>query len=232
MTSPVIPSIDIEGGRAVKRVRGRRGEYVFVGNPLELARRFRRAGLVHVVDLDGAEAGRPVNVAVVEAISRALERRCQLGGGLRSEESIQWALANCNVAVLGSLPFREPRLFAEAAGRYRDSLAVSLDVRRDVVMVDGWKRAALPLSEALARLSGHGVFAALIVTSIDVEGTGAGFRAPAVSVNRMRELARRLYYAGGVRTCRDVEEALRAGFDGVIVGYSLYRGDLSECASF
>jgi phosphoribosylformimino-5-aminoimidazole carboxamide ribotide isomerase len=230
MTSPVIPSIDIEGGRAVKRVRGRRGEYVFVGNPLELARRFRRAGLVHVVDLDGAEAGRPVNVAVVEAVSRLLGGRCQLGGGLRSEESILWALENCKTAVVGSLPFTEPRLFAEIAGKYGSRLAVSIDVWRDVVMINGWRRATAPLGEALTRLRDHGVFAALIVTSIDVEGTGAGFRAPAVSANRMRELARRLYYAGGVRTCKDVEEALRAGFDGVIVGYALYRGDLRECA--
>ncbi|ACB39113.1 1-(5-phosphoribosyl)-5-[(5-phosphoribosylamino)methylideneamino] imidazole-4-carboxamide isomerase [Pyrobaculum neutrophilum] len=227
----IIPSIDIEGGRAVKRVQGRRGEYIFVGDPLELARRFSRADLVHVVDLDGAEAGRPVNTSIVEKVARELGGRCQLGGGLRSAEAVEWALSLCRYAVVGSMPFKNPSLFASVAARYRSRLVVSLDVRGGFVVTDGWTKAAATPEEAAAAIKPHGPLAALVITSVDVEGTGAGFRLP-VDLAKLRDVAARLYYAGGVNSCVDVEKALKAGFDGVIVGYALYRGDLKNCAGF
>jgi phosphoribosylformimino-5-aminoimidazole carboxamide ribotide isomerase len=227
----IIPSIDIEGGRAVKRVLGRRGEYVYVGDPLALAERFKKAPFVHVVDLDGAEAGRPVNVSVVEKVAEILGGRCQLGGGLRSEEAVKWALSICQVAVVGTMPFKQPELFRVVAAKYGSRLAASLDIRRGRVAVEGWREALAPVEEALEVLRQAGRLAALIVTAVDVEGTGAGFR-PAVDTAPLREVAERVYYAGGVRTCDDVEAALRAGFDGVIVGYALYRGDLKKCVDF
>jgi len=226
----IIPSIDIEGGRAVKRVQGRRGEYVFVGDPLELASRFSKAPLVHVVDLDGAEAGRPVNVRTIEAVAKALGGRCQVGGGLRDEASIGWALGICKYAVVGTLPFKNPALFQRVAALYRSRLVASLDYRRDVVLVDGWRSEGAPLGQAVEHLRRLGPFGGLVVTAVEVEGTGAGV-ALEVAASALREVAERLYYAGGVKNCRDVEKVLKAGFDGVIVGYALYRGDLKECLS-
>jgi len=227
----IIPSIDIEGGRAVKRVLGKRGEYVFVGDPLVLAERFKKAPLVHVVDLDGAEAGLPVNVAAVEKVAEVLGGRCQLGGGLRSEEAVGWALSLCQVAVVGTLPFRQPDVFRDIAGKYRSRLAASLDIKGGRVVVEGWREAAASVEEAVAALSRFGRLAAVIVTAVDVEGTGAGFRL-GINTAPLREVADRLYYAGGVKSCGDVEAALQAGFDGVIVGYALYRGDLRGCLDF
>ena len=227
----IIPSIDVEGGRAVKRVMGRRGHYVFVGDPIALAERFKKAPLVHVVDLDGAEAGRPVNVAVVEKVAEVLGGRCQLGGGIRSEEALRWALSMCRVAVVGTLPFRRPDLFRTVAERYGPRLAVSLDVRGDKVAVEGWREEAVHVEEAVEMLRRFGRLAAVIVTAVDVEGTGGGFRL-GFDVAPLREVAERLYYAGGVKSCGDVEAALQAGFDGVIVGYALYKGDLKGCADF
>ena len=226
----IIPSIDIEGGRAVKRVMGRRGHYVFVGDPIALAERFKKASLVHVVDLDGAEAGKPVNVAVVEKVAEVLGGRCQLGGGIRSEEVLRWALSICQVAVVGTMPFKQPELFQMLAAKYGDRLAASLDVRQGRVAVEGWREAAASVEEALNILRRFGKLAAVIVTAVDVEGTGAGF--VGFDVAPLRDVAERIYYAGGIKSCRDVQTALNAGFDGVIVGYALYRGDLRNCADF
>lgn len=226
----IIPSIDLEGGRAVKRIQGVRGRYVYTGDPVELARKFRKAPLVHVVDLDGAEAGRPVNVEVVKAVSETLEGRCQLGGGLRSPEHIEWALSACRYAVVGSLPFKSPELFGEAAARFGRRLVVSLDFRGGRVLVSGWREAAVTVAEAVEVLRRHAPYAAVVVTAVEVEGTGLG--TVEVDVAPLRDLADRLYYAGGIKTCRDVERALAAGFDGVIVGYALYKGDLSQCVDY
>ncbi|MCI4465022.1 MAG: 1-(5-phosphoribosyl)-5-[(5-phosphoribosylamino)methylideneamino] imidazole-4-carboxamide isomerase [Thermoproteus sp.] len=220
----VIPSIDLEGGKAVKRVRGRRGEYVFVGDPLELARRFSRAPLIHVVDLDGAERGTPANLDVVAAISNVVEGTCQLGGGLRDLASVAKALDLCDYAVLGTLPFTAPRIFEEIARSFPGRLVVSLDVLEGWVMGGGWTAKLLRLEDAVRQLEGFDL-AAAIYTSIDVEGTGAG---PLIAdVEALRRVARRIYYAGGVSNCAHLASLKRAGFDGVIVGYALYRGDLS-----
>ena len=226
----IIPSIDIEGGRAVKRVMGRRGHYVFVGDPIALAERFKKAPLIHVVDLDGAETGRLVNVAVVEKVAEVLGGRCQLGGGIRSEEALRWALSICQVAVVGTMPFKQPELFQMLAAKYGDRLAASLDVRQGRVAVEGWREAAASVEEALNILRRFGKLAAVIVTAVDVEGTGVGF--VGFDVAPLRDVAERIYYAGGIKSCRDVQTALNAGFDGVIVGYALYRGDLRNCADF
>ncbi|MGC8582155.1 MAG: 1-(5-phosphoribosyl)-5-[(5-phosphoribosylamino)methylideneamino] imidazole-4-carboxamide isomerase [Thermoproteus sp.] len=220
----VIPSIDLEGGRAVKRVKGRRGEYVFVGDPLELARKFSRAPLVHVVDLDGAERGAPANLDAVAAISDIVEGACQLGGGLRDLRSVERALDLCDYAVVGTLPFTEPRLFEEIARAFPGKVVISLDVSEGWVMGGGWTVKLVRLEDALRRLEGLDL-AAAIYTSVDVEGTGAG---PLLTdVEALRRIARKVYYAGGVSHCGHLELLRSAGFDGAIVGYALYRGDLS-----
>ncbi|MEM1837570.1 MAG: HisA/HisF-related TIM barrel protein [Pyrobaculum sp.] len=223
----IIPSIDIEGGRAVKRILGERGRYIYTGDPLELAKKFRKAPLVHVVDLDGAEAGRPVNIGVVQSVAALLEGRCQLGGGLRSVEWIEWALSICKYAVVGSLPFKSPGVFKEAVERFGKRLVVSLDVKGGRAVVSGWREASATVTDAVEILKRHAPYAALVVTVVEVEGTGGGVAE--VDTKPLRDLADRLYYAGGVKDCRDVEKALALGFDGVIVGYALYKGDLSQC---
>lgn len=221
----VIPSIDLEGGRAVKRIRGRRGEYVFVGDPVELARKFSRAPLVHIVDLDGAERGVPVNLSLAAAVADVLEGACQLGGGLRSEEHVKRTLDICEYAVVGTLPFNDPGLFKDLAKSFPGRLVASLDVSEGWVMGHGWRTKLLRLEDALELLTAAGRLAAVVYTSVDVEGTGAG---PLMAdVRALRRVAERVYYAGGVSSCDHLELLKRAGFDGVIVGYALYKGDLS-----
>ncbi|MEM0464369.1 1-(5-phosphoribosyl)-5-[(5-phosphoribosylamino)methylideneamino] imidazole-4-carboxamide isomerase [Pyrobaculum sp.] len=224
----IIPSIDIEGGKAVKRVKGQRGVYVYTGDPVQLAEKFRRAPLVHVVDLDGAEAGKPVNVDTIREVAQILGGRCQLGGGLRSAEAVEVALSLCRYAVVGSLPFKNWPLFAEIAERYGERLAVSLDYRAGKILIGGWLEEALTIEAAVELLSRAAPYAAVVVTAVEIEGTGGGVKAE-VDVRTLRGLAPRVHYAGGVKNCHDVEQALRLGFDGVIVGYALYAGDLSQC---
>ncbi|MEZ0249308.1 MAG: 1-(5-phosphoribosyl)-5-[(5-phosphoribosylamino)methylideneamino] imidazole-4-carboxamide isomerase [Thermoproteus sp.] len=224
----IIPSIDLEGGKAVKRVRGERGKYVFMGDPLELARRFSKAPLVHIVDLDGAETGALINIDIALSISKELEGLCQLGGGLRSLESIGRALDACDYAVVSTLPFTNWGLFREALRLY-GSLVVSLDVLDGYVMGSGWTKRLLKFEEAVERLRGLDL-PAVVYTSIDVEGTGEG---PLLaSVKALRDVADKVYYAGGVSNCSHLDVLKGAGFDGVVVGYALYRGDLSCVKDF
>ncbi len=224
----IIPSIDLESGKAVKRIQGRRGHYVFIGDPMELAEKFKKAPLVHIVDLDGAEAGKPINREVIQQIASALDGRCQLGGGLRDLESVKWALSHCNYAVVGSMPFKTPHVFNQIAASFADKLAISIDHGWGRVLTEGWREATAPLEKAIETLRQHAPYAAIIVTSVEVEGTGSGVKID-IDVNALKKLAKKLYYAGGIKTCQDIETALAAGFHGVIVGYALYKGDLTQC---
>lgn len=220
----VIPSIDLEGGRAVKRIRGVRGRYVFVGDPLELAERFKEAPLVHIVDLDGAEAGRPVNAEVVRAIRARLNGECELGGGLRGLDAIAQALSLCEYAVVGTLPFTNPAEFERARDEFGDRLVVSVDVRSGLVVGSGWAQPLASVEEAVALLS-RARPAAVIYTAVDVEGTGLG---PSLKyAELLRRAAKRIFYAGGIANCDHLMAVKAAGFDGAIVGYALYKGDLS-----
>nr|KJR73695.1 MAG: 1-(5-phosphoribosyl)-5-[(5-phosphoribosylamino)methylideneamino] imidazole-4-carboxamide isomerase [Thermoproteus sp. AZ2] len=225
----VIPSIDLEGGRAVKRIRGVRGRYIFVGNPLELAERFKEAPLVHIVDLDGAEAGRPVNAEVVKAVKAELNGECELGGGLRSVGAIEQALSLCEYAVVGTLPFTNPAEFERARDKFGDRLVVSIDVKGGLVMGSGWAQPLASIEEAAALLSRVRP-AAVIYTAVDVEGTGLG---PSLKyAELLRGAARRIYYAGGIADCGHLMAVKAAGFDGAIVGYALYKGNLSCVKDF
>lgn len=219
----IIPSIDLEGGKAVKRVKGERGKYVFVGDPVELAKRFSKAPLVHIVDLDGAETGAPANLNVVSLISQIVEGSCEIGGGLRSRDSVKKALSVCDYAVVSTLPFTDRRLFSELAEEFAGRLVVSVDVLNGFVMGDGWRRPLVELKRAVEELSSYDL-AAMIYTAIEVEGTGLG--PLTASAELLKSVAKRVYYAGGISNCGHLEAVKRAGFDGAIIGYALHRGAL------
>jgi phosphoribosylformimino-5-aminoimidazole carboxamide ribotide isomerase len=229
----IYPAIDLRDGRCVRLVEGDFSrETVFDADPAAAARRWVDAGAewLHVVDLDGAVAGRPVNLPAIEAISAAVEIPIQLGGGLRTLENLESAFA-AGIArtILGTVALEIPELVAAAVERWGDAIAVGLDARDGKLATRGW----LDQSDALAvdvakALQDVGV-RHFIFTDIRRDGTLSG-----PNLESLQELISAVHAdviaSGGVGTLADIEAAQEVGAAGAIVGRALYDGrvDLAE----
>jgi len=226
----VFPAIDIRGGKCVRLTEGRfDAETVFADDPAAVARRWAAEGAeyLHVVDLDGARAGRPINLAIVSAIVAAAAVPVQLGGGIRTLADIEAALAaGVTRVILGSAAVRRPALVKEACAAYGGRIVVGIDARDGVVAVEGWGVSGGIQAEDLAvRMAAAGV-ARIIHTDIVRDGTLAG-----VNVASARALARAagvpVIASGGVASLADIAAVRTAagdGVEGVIIGKALYTG--------
>lgn len=226
----IFPAIDIRGGKCVRLTEGRfDAETVFADNPLDMARRWVEEGAeyLHVVDLDGALAGKPVNLEAITAITRTVSIPVQLGGGIRTLESIASLLeAGVTRVILGSVAVKQPDLVKQACAKYGDRIVVGIDARDGQVAVEGWGvSGGVAAEELAARMAAAGV-ARIIYTDISRDGTLTG-----VNVEATRSLARAagipVIASGGVSSLNDVA-AVRAaqadGIEGVIIGKALYTG--------
>jgi phosphoribosylformimino-5-aminoimidazole carboxamide ribotide isomerase len=232
VTFALFPAIDLRGGRCVRLYQGDYGqETVYGDDPPAQARRFADAGApwVHVVDLDAARSGDPVNLPVVAAIARALPPAValQCGGGARSAAAVE-ALVDAGVqrVVVGTAALEDPSLVRHLAPRFR--VAVGLDVRGREVAVRGWERTSgADVLDAVDRFAGSDV-AAFVVTQIAVDGTLQG---PDLDLYRalLGHTATPVVASGGVGTLehladlRDLEVGGRR-LAGAIVGRALYEG--------
>ncbi len=231
MSAPfeVIPAIDLVGGRVVRLHQGDFAQETrYADDPVALAASFKARGAtrLHVVDLDGARAGTPVQAPLVRAIA-ALGLEVQAGGGLRDLDAVSALLdAGVQRAVLGTVALRAPELVREAARRWPGRIVVGLDARDGRVAVSGWLEASevSPLQLAVA-FRDAGVAAALY-TDISRDGTGAG---PDVdgTARLARESGMPIIASGGVGALADLER-LRAragdGVVGVVVGKAILSG--------
>jgi phosphoribosylanthranilate isomerase len=220
-----IPAIDLMGGSVVRLVRGdpRRAQSYSL-DPVGVAKEFADAGArwLHVVDLDAA-LGAGSNRATVEAICRAVDVPVQVGGGLRNQRAVARALdAGAARAVLGTLPVEEPGVFASLAASYGDRLVVALDVRGDLVSLDGWRRDAGPIERAVPALAAAGA-ARFLVTAVDADGTLGG---PDVALYRRIAALTQLpvIASGGVRSEADLRALAGAGMEAAVVGTAVYEG--------
>ncbi len=225
----VVPSIDLEGGVAVKRVKGLRGTGLTLGDPLRILERIASVGLrkVHIVDLEGAARGRITGAALRAAsMARELGLEARVGGGLRSAEAIIEACrAGATEAVVGSLWVVSPGEAVEALKSSPCRLVAAVDVSEGRVVYGGWEaRSELTLVEALRRVREIG-FGAALVTDVDREGTVSGVDRCLASTAR-GAFNGRLYYAGGVSSPEDLEFLESIGVDEVIVGMAFYTGRL------
>ena len=230
----VIPAIDIRGGRCVRLVQGDYArETVFADDPAEAARRWRDAGArrLHVVDLDGAREGRPVNWEAVTRIVAATEAAVQLGGGLRDLGTVQRYLeAGVERVVLGTAAVKDPDLLAAALERFPGQVAVGVDAREGVVVTEGWMEASgVAAGELVRRLAALGA-PRIIYTDTLRDGTLTEPNFPALQalladVQTSGEWMRVLY-SGGVSSLRHVRRLAETGVEGVIVGRALYTGDI------
>jgi len=229
----LIPAIDLLGGRCVRLTQGRYEEATVYGvDPAAVARRFLAAGVkrLHVVDLDGAREGRPVNGTAIRALLAAAGRvPLQLGGGLRSAAAIDAALGlGVDRVVLGTAALREPGLVAEAARRHPGRVALGIDARAGRVAVQGWlETSELSAGELARRFEDAGV-AAIVYTDIERDGmlSGPNLEATAALAAGVRIP---VIASGGVGSLDDVRRAAglaKRGVAGLIVGRALLSGAL------
>ena len=225
----ILPAIDLRGGQCV---RLRQGDYahetVFGDDPAAMARRWVQEGAtyLHLVDLDGAREGRPVNGESIRRIVQAVGVPCELGGGLRSEADIEQALAwGVDRVVIGTRALQDPEGFAALCRRFAGKVVAGIDARDGRVASEGWLAVSTTTAIDLARRLADLPLAALVYTDISRDGMlqGPNFTA-------MAELAAAVSIpviaSGGVTTLADIRRLAGLGLAGCIVGRALYEGRL------
>jgi phosphoribosylformimino-5-aminoimidazole carboxamide ribotide isomerase len=224
------PAIDIRGG---KYVRLKQGDYsretVFGDDPAAIARHWVELGAkcLHLVDLDGAREGRPVNLASVREIIKASGVPCELGGGIRDEETIRTLLdLGLERLVIGTLALKEPVWFREQCRKFPGRLVLGIDARGGFVATEGWlEMSATPAVELAKQFAGEPI-AAVVYTDIATDGMLAG-----PNVAEMAAMQRAVEWpvvaSGGVTTKEDVARLAAAGMAGCIIGRALYEGTIT-----
>jgi phosphoribosylformimino-5-aminoimidazole carboxamide ribotide isomerase len=224
------PAIDMMEGKAVRLVKGDfAAKKVYDEDPLDAARRWVREGAehLHLVDLDGARAGAPVNLEHVRRITAELGVPVQLGGGLRTLEAIEQALqAGAQRIILGTAAFTDPELLDESLREWPQQVMVSVDTRGGKVTTAGWTETTeLTAQAVIAQLQERGV-ERVVYTNVDRDGMLEG-----PDVQEIKGIAEavqgNLVYSGGIGALEDLErlQALgQASLRGVIVGKALYEG--------
>jgi len=227
------PAIDLKDGQCVRVVHGDFATAtVFNENPADQAKTWVKAGFdwLHVIDLNGSVEGRAVNGAAVEAILKSVSIPVQLGGGIRTLANIEgWIEAGVSRVILGTVAVRDPELVKKAAKAWPEQVAVSVDVRKGKVAVQGWlEDSGLDALTVARRFEDVGV-SALIVTDIDRDGALMGFNVDAFGAVA-DALSIPVIAAGGLANVKDIQ-ALRARkgtpISGAVLGRALYAGTIS-----
>lgn len=228
----LFPAIDLKGGKCVRLRRGAMAEAtVFNDDPAAQAAAFETQGFewLHVVDLEGAFAGRTVNRPAIERILRATRVPVQLGGGIRTLSAIEnWLkLGVCRV-ILGTAAAHDPDLVRAACRAFPGAVAVAIDARAGIVAVEGWVMASALSSEDLARRCEDVGVAALIHTDIDRDGMLAGPNVEA-ALKLAHCVSVPVIVSGGLASLADVRRLLAPDcrqLEGAIAGRALYDGKL------
>ena len=235
MPVELIPAIDLRNGQVV---RLRRGDYnqqtTYPVDPVDIAKKFEDAGCrwLHVVDLDGAKEGRPVNLGIVEKIARATKLQIEVGGGIRNEESMEYVLAlGAHRIILGTRALADMPWFAAMAqdARFRNRLVLGLDAREGLVSTHGWTQTAesLPKAVDIARDVDDWPLAAIIYTDIARDGTLQGPNIKATEKLLMVCKNVPIVHSGGVKDIGDIAALKPLAIAGIIVGKAIYEGTLN-----
>lgn len=231
------PAIDLKDGNCVRLLRGEmEAATVFNTDPADQAHAFKKAGFerLHLVDLNGAFEGKPVNAEAVEKIITATDVPTQLGGGIRDLATIEmWLDKGLSRVILGTIALRDPALVKEACKKFPGHIAVGIDARGGMVAVEGWAETSETSALDLARKFEDAGVEAIIYTDIDRDGALQG-----VNVEATRDLAAAISIpviaSGGVASIVDIEKLLAvqaSGIEGVIIGRALYDGRIDPAAA-
>lgn len=225
----ILPAIDIKDGRCVRLFQGDYAQATTYSNdPVQVALRWQTAGAswLHVVDLDGAIQGAPVNLSLIEKIREATSTHIEVGGGLRSLEQIERVLnLGIDRVILGTVAITNPMLLRQALKRWEDRIVVGLDARDGRVAISGWLETSQVQATDLAiQLSAAGV-QRFVYTDISRDGAMNG-----PNFNTLAEVClattAQMIASGGVRSLADLHALSALGIEGAIVGKALYTGDM------
>jgi phosphoribosylformimino-5-aminoimidazole carboxamide ribotide isomerase len=233
----LLPAIDLKNGEAVRLEQGDMARAtIFHRDPAEQARVFAAQGFeyLHIVDLDGAFAGKPMNAAAVERILAAVKIPVQLGGGIRDRATIDaWLDKGVRRVIIGTAAVRDPALVKAAARAYPGRIAVGLDARDGAVAVEGWAETSeISVLDIARRFEDAGV-AAIIYTDIARDGMLRGLNLDA-TIALAEAVSIPIIASGGLASIEDVRALLtpRAQkLEGAVVGRALYDGRLDAAAA-
>lgn len=226
----LFPAIDLKDGQCVRLKLGDMdAATVFNDDPAAQAATFEAQGFkyLHIVDLNGAFAGKPVNSAAVEAILRSVKMPVQLGGGIRDLETIEtWLIKGIRRVILGTIAVRNPKLVREACKRFPGRVAVGIDARAGRVAVEGWAETSELTAIDLAKRFEDAGVSAIIYTDIDRDGVLKG-----LNLESTADLARAtkipVIASGGLASIDDIKALLQPEYkmlEGAITGRALYDG--------
>jgi phosphoribosylformimino-5-aminoimidazole carboxamide ribotide isomerase len=235
----LFPAIDLKGGECVRLIHGEMNSAtVFNTDPAAQARSFEAQGFeyLHVVDLDGAFAGRPMNASAVDNILKAVKMPVQLGGGIRNMATVEgWLSKGVRRVIIGTAAVKDPDFVREACRLYPDRVAVGIDAKNGLVATEGWAAVSTMTAKELGRRFQDAGVAAIVYTDISRDGALQG-----LNVEATLELADAVNIpviaSGGLASIRDIERLLQPDctrLAGAIAGRALYDGrlDPSEALS-
>jgi phosphoribosylformimino-5-aminoimidazole carboxamide ribotide isomerase len=238
MALTLYPAIDLKGGQVVRLKRGDMAQAtVYSAEPGAQARKFAAIGFpwVHVVDLDGAFAGRPANSAAVETIIAAIPRvPVQLGGGIRNMATVEaWLERGVRRVILGSAAVKDPDFAFAACKAYPGRVAVGIDARGGLVATEGWAEVSTVLATDLGKRFEDAGADAIIYTDIDRDGMLGGVNLEA-TLAMARAVRLPVIASGGVASLNDLASLAAVsseGIEGVIIGRALYDGRIDPTAA-
>lgn len=235
----ILPAIDVRGGKCVRLVQGDYGrERIFNDDPVAQARLFADAGAsrLHVVDLDGAREGRPVNDTVIARIVQSVPgMQVEVAGGVREQSSIdRWIDAGAHRVILGTIAVQQPDVVSSATKKHGERIAIAVDARDGKVAVKGWLEtstldAADFMRDMAARGAQHFIYTDItrdgMMQHLDFDAFEALLAATAPAVDRAHVI-----YSGGVTSTDDLRRLATMNIEGAIVGTAIYDGriDLRE----
>ena len=221
------PAIDLRGGRCVRLLQGDYDrETVFGDDPVAMVRDFvaRGARRLHIVDLDGARAGEPVQAELVGRMVRAAGVPCQLGGGVRTRDAVAaYLAAGVRRIVLGSAAIEQPALLRAVATEFPGCIVLGLDAREGNVAVRGWQETSTLAAMDVARMHAGLPLAGIVYTDIARDGMLAGPNIEALQ-GMIAATPLPVIASGGVAAADDIRRVAAAGAAGCIVGKALYAG--------
>ena len=229
----IYPAIDLFEGKAVRLVRGDYAQMtIYSDDPVAVAQSFKEAGATaaHIVDLEGARDGKPVNFDVINRIAGLSGLRVQVGGGIRTADTVEKYLrAGVRRVILGTAAISTPGFLREMATAFGDAIAVSADLKDGFVAIKGWRELSGQSAQTFCRAVEDAGVQTLICTDISKDGLLEGTNMELYRTLR-KELKLALIASGGITSLEEVEMLTNLGLDGAILGKALYSGniDLAE----
>lgn len=228
----IIPAIDVINGKCVRLTQGDYAQQkIYNDNPVEVAKQFADAGLkrLHIVDLDGAKAGKIINIAVLESIAKATDLVIDFGGGIKNITDVEHVFnAGAQIATIGSLAVKHPELLEEWLMEFgADKFLIGADVLNNKIKIGGWlEDSGIDIFDFIGKMIGLGA-TNIFCTDISKDGAMQG---PSIELYKKimeQHPEINLIASGGVSKLEDVEELKSIGCSGAIIGKAIYEGNIS-----